>query len=337
MSTTMTAAPETINRITDGAYPALAMLAGMKLNVFTPMEHGPMTAEEIAQVIGVGSAKLTPLLYALVGADLLTVDGDWFANTPESSCFLVAGKPNYIGHRHATMARRWKSVLYTAESIMEGKAQAKLDFSDIGEDELEVFARGMHQETVKTGRDLVARYDFSKCRNLLDVGGGTGGMSFAAVEAQPQIRATIADLPAMTPITKRSVKEAGLSGRIHVMTADIVEGTLCGSYDAVIMKSFIQVLNPDQARRALANVHRVTEPGGAVYILGSVLDDSRLSPPEAVASSLNFLNIYDGGQSYTEGEYRDWLTEAGFVDVERVLTSNGTSIVTARKPRSERD
>jgi hypothetical protein len=29
-----------------------------------------------------------------------------------------------------------------------------------------------------------------------------------------------------------------------------------------------------------------------------------------VASSLNFLNIYDVGQSYTEGEYRDWLTEA---------------------------
>jgi len=80
------------------------------------------------------------------------------------------------------------------------------------------------------------------------------------------------------------------------------------------------------------NVHRVTEPGGAVYIIGAVLDDSRLSPPEAVASSLNFLNIYNGGQSYTENEYRDWLTEAGFVDVERVVTPSGQSIVTARKP-----
>ena len=85
-----------------------------------------------------------------------------------------------------------------------------------------------------------------------------------------------------------------------MVTADLVEGALEGSYDAVIMKSFIQVLNPDQARRALANIHRVTEPGGAVYILGAALDDSRLSPAEAVASSLNFLNVYDGGQSYTE-------------------------------------
>ena len=332
MSTTMNAGPETINRIADGAYPALAMLAGMQLDLFTPLEHGPMTAEEIAQAIGVGSAKLKPLLYALVAADLLTVDGDWFANTPESAHFLVSGRPEYIGHRHANMARRWKSVLHTSESILEGKAQAKLDFSDIGEDELEVFAMGMHQETLNAGRDLVARFEFSNHRNLLDVGGGTGGMSFAAVEAQPHIRATIADLPAMTPITKRSVREAGFSERIQVVTADLVEGALEGSYDAVIMKRFIQVLNPDQARRALANIHRVTEPGGTVYILGAVLDESRLSPPEAVASSLNFLNVYDGGQSYTEGEYREWLTEAGYVDVGRVVTSSGSSIVTARKP-----
>ena len=332
MSTTMNAGPETINRIADAAYPALAMLAGMQLDLFTPLEHGPMTAEEIAQAIGVGSAKLKPLLYALVAADLLTVDGDWFANTPESAHFLVSGRPEYIGHRHANMARRWKSVLHTSESILEGKAQAKLDFSDIGEDELEVFARGMHQETLNAGRDLVARYDFSKHRNLVDVGGGTGAMSFAAVEAHPHICATIADLPAMTPITQRSVSEAGFSERVQVVTADLVEGTLDGSYDAVIMKSFIQVLNPDQARRALANIHRVTEPGGTVYILGAVLDESRLSPPEAVASSLNFLNVYDGGQSYTEGEYREWLTEAGYVDVGRVVTSSGSSIVTARKP-----
>ena len=51
MSTTMNTGPETINRIADGAYPALAMLARMQLDLFTPLERGPMTAEEIAQAI----------------------------------------------------------------------------------------------------------------------------------------------------------------------------------------------------------------------------------------------------------------------------------------------
>ena len=81
-------------------------------------------------------------------------------------------------------------------------------------------------------------------------------------------------------------------------------------------------------------MHRVTEPGGEIFILGSILDDSRLSPPEAVASNLNFLNIYDGGQAYTEREYRDWLSEAGFEGFERVLLPNGTSMVWAQKSAS---
>ena len=81
MSTTINAGPETINRIADGAYPALAMLAGMQLDLFTPLADGPMTAEEIAHAIGAGSEKLKPLLYSLVAADLLTVGGDRFANT----------------------------------------------------------------------------------------------------------------------------------------------------------------------------------------------------------------------------------------------------------------
>ncbi len=78
----------------------------------------------------------------------------------------------------------------------------------------------------------------------------------------------------------------------------------------------------------------VASPGGVVHLVTQVLDDSRLSPEDAVGFNLVFLNIYDHGQAYTEQEYRDWLAEAGFVDFERVpLPSNPkSSIITARKP-----
>ena len=91
------------------------------------------------------------------------------------------------------------------------------------------------------------------------------------------------------------------------------------------------MLSPVQAVAALKNVIKAMEPGGTIYIIGSILDDCRLSPPEAVASNLNFLNIYDGGQAFTEGEYRQWLDEAGFQGTERVVLP-GNSIITARKP-----
>ena len=66
-------------------------------------------------------------------------------------------------------------------------------------------------------------------------------------------------------------------------------------------------------------------------IWGRVLDNSRLSPVESVLQNLVFINQYDEGQSYTEREYRDWLAEAGFSDVQCNEQPGGHSVISACK------
>ena len=92
--------PETIEKLEAAAFPSFAMLAGMQLDLFTPLKDGPMNVVELAQALGVGSTKLEPLLYSLVAAELPTVEGQRFSNAPESDHFLVNGKPTYMGERH---------------------------------------------------------------------------------------------------------------------------------------------------------------------------------------------------------------------------------------------
>ena len=65
------------------------MLAGMQLDVFTPLKNGPMTAEQIAASIGVAPKRLRLLLYCLVAAGLLTESDGKFANTPEPISFWL--------------------------------------------------------------------------------------------------------------------------------------------------------------------------------------------------------------------------------------------------------
>src|SRR5439155_18513918 len=105
------------------------------------------------------------------------------------------------------------------------------------------------------------------------------------------------------------IDAAGLTDRVHVMTANVVNDPLTGAFEVAVLSRLIQVLSADQARRALRHVSQVIAPGGTLYIVGQVIDNSRLSPPEPVLSNLFFLNVFDEGQSYTEQEYRDWLTE----------------------------
>lgn len=63
----------------------------------------------------------------------------------------------------------------------------------------------------------------------MDVGGGSGGLATAITKTCPHIRATVVDLPSVTLVTQRLVKEADAKDRVRVMTADVVRGDLKGS------------------------------------------------------------------------------------------------------------
>ena len=113
--------PTTIAHLATAVYPSFAMLTGMQLDVFTPLKDGPLIAGQLADTLGVQAEKLSPLLYALVTADLLTMAGDRFVNTPEAQQFLVKGQPTYLGGRHENFSEVWETLLHTAETIRSGR------------------------------------------------------------------------------------------------------------------------------------------------------------------------------------------------------------------------
>ena len=324
--------PDTINELRYGPGSSLAMVAGVQLDLFTLLKDGPMTLEQMAGALDVRAVKLRPLLYALVVAGLLNVDGDLFSNTPEAEHFLVKGSPAYMGGAVSDLPRRWSAMLNTAESIRTGLPQAKLDFSEDSEEELERFLRAIQPGAMAHARELIDRYDFSSCRTLADIGGGSGGMAIVIAEACPQIRATVIDLPTVTPIAHRIVRESAAADRISVSAADAIGGPIPGAYDVAVLRALIQVLSPDDAVPVLRNVYSALNPGGVIHILGQVVDNSRTSPVGAVEFTLLTLNLFDEGQAFTEEEYARWLAEAGFEGFTRFPLSADNSLITACKP-----
>jgi cyclopropane fatty-acyl-phospholipid synthase-like methyltransferase len=325
--------PDTVNKLRFEADAAFAMLAGMQLDVFTPLQNGPLTAKEVADSIGVGADRLRLLLYCLVAAGLLTENDGRFSNTAEANQFLVKGAPSYMGNRQAAIAMRWTGSLKTAESIRSGVPQAKLDFSNSPQEEVEKFLRNINANTIPAARALLDKYDFSSTKTLVDIGSGGGGLAITITKACPHIKATAIDLPQVTPIAQKIVQEEGATDRVKVIAANVVSGPLPGSYDVAVLRGLLQVLSSDDARRAVKNTYAALNPDGKIYIIGQILDDSRISPPEAVGFNLAFINTYDAGESYTEKEHRDWLSDAGFVDVQRAnfLVADGSGLMTARK------
>ena len=326
--------PETITKLRYAADSALAMLAGMQLDVFTPLKEGPKTIEDIASDLGINSSRLHLLMYSLVDGGLLTEDQGLFSNTPEAHQFLVKGSPAYIGDWHSTFSNRWIRNLKIAESIRAGKPVAKLDFSKSSEEELEKYFRRINLLTVAAAHSLLERYDFSSTKTLADVGCGAAGIALTVTNACPHIQATAIDLPQVVPITQKIIDSEGATQRIRVLTADVLSGPLPGAYDTVVLRAVLQVLSSEDARLAVKNVAPAVRRGGTIYIIGHILDDTRTSPPEALGFNLTSISQFDSGESYTEQEHRSWLSEAGFTDIEcsNFMLADEHRVMIARQP-----
>jgi hypothetical protein len=334
MSTQPRIIPKTIETLADAVYPSFAMLAGMELDLFTPLKDGPLTAEEIARAAGTDRAKTAPLLHALVAIGLLKSDGDRFLNSPEADQFLVRGSPDYIGMRHHAYRRRWNSMLCVAETIRAGVPQRGMDYASMPADVRESFYRGTFTECLAAGRVLAKSRDFSTFRCLVDVGGGSGGLAIAMAETWPNLTITIADLPAITPVAQRYVDEAGFAKRITVCPTNAVSDPLSKSYDIAVMRGLFPVLTGDQIRKVLANVYSALKPGSPLYVVGWILDNSHVAPLSYATYNLLFVNDHADGLIHTEAEHRTWLEEAGFEYVLRELSapSYAADFILARKP-----
>ena len=209
--------PSTILGHAYAIYRPLAMLAGMQLDVFTPLGSGPMTAAELSKTLGLRPDKLSPLLHALVHADLLTLADEHFSNTPEADAYLVKGRPTYMGSAHELYSDMWSAALGVAQSIRSGEPHARHDFGAMSENELGAFFRGLHAGAMATGRQLATAYKFDRFQSLLDVGGGSGGVAIAACQTCASLRATVLELPKVVDIAERFVEAAGLTQRVDVM------------------------------------------------------------------------------------------------------------------------
>jgi hypothetical protein len=65
------------------------------------------------------------------------------------------------------------------------------------------------------------------------------------------------------------------------------------------------------------------------------MDDDRVAPAAGAFFALNMLVATEGGDTFTEGEIRGWMSGAGLVPGPRVETGFSTSIVFGTAPARE--
>ncbi len=310
---------------------AMALNAALQLDLFTSLAEGPLTAEELSTALGVKTRRLKILLCQLVVSEFLEFHDTRFSNAPISAELFVKGRPDYYGGIHGLWTDMFTAMLKTADSITADEPKAKIDFEKMSQGELETFLKGIHGMAEAAGRSLAEKSLFTQVSNIVDVGGGSGGVAIGLCKEHQHLHATVIDLPSVVPIAEDMADQAGVSDRVTGLVGDIIAEPISGKYDVATARALFQVLSEEQCQVAAHNIAAALPSGGLLFIIGHITDDNGLAPEVTVGMNVFFLNVFEYGQAYRESEYRTWLENAGFTDIVRSPFVAGNSLISAKK------
>lgn len=313
------------------------MFAAVSLGVF---ESVPGTASEIAARIGGLAEPTARLLDGCVALGLLRKDaGGVYANEPIAEHYLRAASPHtlrgYIRYSDEALYPMWAHL---DDAVREGSHRWRQTFGIEGalfshffrtEDAMRDFLLGMHGFGMLTSPAVVAAFDLSRFRRLVDLGGATGHLTIAACERYPDLRGVVFDLPPVIPAAREQVAKSPARGRIEIIAGDFFEDDLPDA-DLFALGQILHDWTEDKIARLLRRIHDRLPEGGALLIAERLLNDDGAGPLPAVMQSLNML-ICTEGRERTPAGYESILRAAGFREIGFRRTGTARDAVLARK------
>jgi hypothetical protein len=121
--------------------------------------------------------------------------------------------------------------------------------------------------------DAAASYDWSGARHVVDVGGGTGVLLGALLEARPELRATLVDLPDTVERGRQYLADRGLDGRCAFAGQSFFDA-LPGGGDVYVLRGVIHDWADAEATVILRRCAEAAgDQGRVVVIEGPGTDD----------------------------------------------------------------
>jgi SAM-dependent methyltransferase len=303
------------------------ILSAFELGIFSIIRDRPMTSEAISESLRMNPRSADRFLNALVSIGLLTKINGQFSNTTFSSRFLVKGEAEYLAGLSHNL-HLWRTWSTLTEAVRTGTSVAVEEpINERGEEWLTSFIAAMHSRGVPQSKEVADIMDFSDTTSILDIGGGSGAFAFEFIRRCKDARAVILDLPAVIPITEKYIMQSGLKEKVETISGDYLMDEFGSGYDLIFISAVIHINSPEENELLIRKCFNAVKPGGQIVILDHIMNEDRTEPVAGAVFALNMLVGTKHGDTYTENEVRRWMLDAGFKNIMRKGTVQGTSLM----------
>jgi predicted O-methyltransferase YrrM len=297
---------------------ARAVYAAAELGLADLLANGARSSEDLARQTETHAPSLCRLLRALASCGIVTETArGHFASTPLGDA-LRDGAPGAARATILTIAGSWQwkawgnflHALRTGESGVQAAFGKNLFDYLAGEPvhsgRFNEAMVGMHGAVAPA---VVAAYDFSRFKSIVDVGGGKGALLAAILKAHPELRGVLFDRPETGQDAARYLAAAGLSERCAFHAGDFFEAVPRG-HDAYVLAHVLHDWDDDQSVSILRKCRESISPDGRLLIVEAILPDGD-TPHHGKLMDLLMLTV-TGGVERGADQFTHLLASSGF-------------------------
>lgn len=318
-----------LSRIADGYRQASVLITAQHLGLFEALSGGARSCEELAMQLDLDSRNLNLLLRALVGMDLLSLEGeDRFALHGLAAEFLAPGAEFYMGdiieHGHSLM-KKWVRM---DEVVRTGKPIPRETSGGRSPRELRAFIMGMQNISKLSAEEVADALDLRGVERILDLGGGPGTYLYSMLHRLPEASGAVLDLPEVVEIAQEQAEVEGVADRVDLISGDMHTTHIGGPWDLIFIGNIIHSWGPEMNQRLFLRCAEALSEGGRIAIKDFYLDETATSPRSGALFSLNMMVNNSEGRSFTRGEVEGWLRSAGLtpLGLHQVGTHSGVLV-----------
>ncbi len=316
--------PETtqdILELMNGNILSAVLGAAMELGIFWLLADKPLSAPELAQSLNIPLNRCNYCLQILSKLGLLDDNGESFtpSTVAREAILNVQSQDTW-----AFQAREDRDLsLYVQDlalniskpmSAWQAWNLSPADyFQQLEEDPIYMarFTRKLYEIHSSFAEQLANMLDLRGVKRLLDLGGGSGIVSFALVRKQPDLTSVVVDVESVCQAGREIASENKLEQRITYLAADFIKGDLPIGFDMVMLcdvGSFSEIL--------FRRIHDALNLKGRLIIVDKFAPSRTSAPPSRLLSAfLNSLESPAQSIDYITTEVVETrLRQAGFRD-----------------------
>lgn len=304
-------------------YRASCVIAtAVKLGLLDQLDAGPVRVDELAQRLQTHGSSLRRFLSALEALGVVESGAN-------GVCLASAGRllvdPRAgLRERAILIAEEYMPAwVKLGDSVMTGepmfpaafgmnvwehrKAHPELD---------ESFNRTMEDVQARARSSVPAAYDFSSCRLVVDVGGGSGALIADILQRYLDAKGLVFDQPHVVERPQAVLAAAGVLDRCRIAGGSFLDSVPAGG-DVYILQYVLHDWSDADCATILHHCREAMEPSSVLLVVENIVPEGAPLSENLAMLDLHMM-VMLGGRERTSSEYRSLLRSAG-LEVRRCV------------------